>query len=98
MAVVGGRHVTRIGKRNQVTIPAAMLRKLGLAPGERVEITVDEAGRLEVAPVEDPVEKALGFLAPAGLPHLTDDELREAIREAAQDEATRRYLRTLPDA
>jgi AbrB family looped-hinge helix DNA binding protein len=98
MTPLGRRHVTRIGKRNQVTIPAAMLRELGLAPGERVEVSIDEEGRLAVERVEDPVRRALGFLASARLPHLTDDELGEAVREAVQDAATRRYLRTVPDA
>ena len=86
-----------MGKRNQITIPAAMLRELGVAPGEQVEISVAE-GSIAVTKAEDPVDRALGFLASPERARLSDDQLRDAIAAAAHDAATTRYLRTLPHA
>lgn len=98
MIAKSDRHRTRVGKRNQITIPAAMLRQLGVAPGQQVEMWVDEEARIRVEKAEDAIDKALGLLYTEGLPHLTDAQLREAIREASQNVATQRYLRSLADA
>ena len=94
------RHVTRIGKRNQVTIPAAMLRRLGLAPGEQVEITVDEDGRLAVAKVEDPFERLRRLRESLALPATSNDQLVEIVHEARREHAVaaaRKYQRTISE-
>lgn len=44
----------QIGKRNQLTIPARLLRTLGIHPGEYVELTEDH-GKITILPksIED---------------------------------------------
>lgn len=44
----------QIGKRNQLTIPARLLRVLGIHPGEYVELT-EERGKITILPksIED---------------------------------------------
>jgi AbrB family looped-hinge helix DNA binding protein len=80
------RNVTRVGKRNQVTIPAAMLRVLGLGPGEAVRVAQVD-GRIEITPAEDPVARAYGMLRKYGAPVLTNEELLQVIEEARQARA-----------
>jgi AbrB family looped-hinge helix DNA binding protein len=95
MAIAKGRHIRRIGKRNQVTIPADILEELHLGPGVEVEVTKEGRG-LRIRPVQDPIAYASGLLRRPGQRVLSDEELEVAIREASQEAATRRYLRTLP--
>jgi len=73
-------HVTRVGKRNQVTIPAAMLRALGVAPGDQVEVTGDD-GVLSLRKAEDPFERLRQIAKEAGAPRLSNDEIVVAVRE-----------------
>lgn len=79
----GKRHTTRIGKRNQVTIPAQMLRDLGLGPGDRVDVT-EVAGALSIAPGADAVAEAFGMLRRLGSVNEGRDwqEGEEAARRA----------------
>ncbi|MCZ2109933.1 MAG: AbrB/MazE/SpoVT family DNA-binding domain-containing protein [Dehalococcoidia bacterium] len=86
-------HITRIGKRNQVTIPAAMLRKLGLESGECVGVAVED-DRLVIERAENPVKRVSGMLYRAEGPHLSDEELREAIREATAQAAAEKHARS----
>lgn len=91
----GKRHRTRVGKRNQVTIPAAVLRRMGLRPGDLVEIRDDEDG-VSVVKAEDPISRFMGVLWRPDLPVLPDDELEAEIRRASEEGATARYMRSLP--
>lgn len=88
------RHVTRVGKRNQVTIPVAMLRALGLGPGDRVELTFD-CGEVRVKKAEDPVARAYGLLKRPGEPARPIEELEALIAEANRERAERAYERDL---
>src|SRR5688572_23981811 len=92
---IARRHRTRVGKRNQVTIPAAMLRELGVKPGDPVEISAGEH-RVTVTRADDPVSRFMGILWRPDLPVLSDEELEAEIKRASEEGATRRYLRTLP--
>jgi AbrB family looped-hinge helix DNA binding protein len=97
------RHVTRINKRNQVTIPAEMLRDLGLEPGDEVEVE-EAGGKLAVTKLSRPaktkqeyldaIERASGSLWRPNNPVLSDEELEEAIRVASEEGATERYRRS----
>ncbi len=78
--------MTRVGKRNQVTIPAAMLRALGVAPGDRVEVS-GEDGVLSLRKAEDPFERLRQIAAEAGAPRLSDDEIVAAVAQARLDMA-----------
>lgn len=93
-------HITRVGKRNQVTIPAAMLRSLGVGPGEEVEVRLGDEGNVHVSRIEDPWAKFIGCLERPGQPVFTDAELVALVKQARQemaDAATERYLRSLTD-
>lgn len=81
-------HITRIGKRNQVTIPAEMLRKLGLAPGDRVGVVLeDDTILVEKSP--DPFEALARFRAELALGPFSNDEIEEMIAEAREERADR---------
>ena len=94
------RHVTRVGKGNEVTIPADLLRELGVGPGERVEMLRENGSVVLRKPNRsvdrNAVDRAYGILHDRDRDRepLTDDELEDAIREASQEAATRRYLRS----
>src|SRR5688572_21653109 len=87
---------TRIGKRNQVTLPAATLRRLGLQPGDTVEIRDEESG-VSIKKADDPISRLMGILWRPDLPVLSDEELEAEIKRASEEGATARYLRSLPD-
>ncbi len=87
-------HTTRIGKRNQVTIPAAMLRRLGVGPGDTVEVD-DTDGEVTLRKAEDPIARAYGIAHLDGDPVFEVDELEELIARGADDAAVARHLRTV---
>lgn len=87
-------HITRVGKRNQVTIPAAMLRSLGVAPGDRLQISGDD-GVLKLKKAEDPVDRAYGLLRQRATKAVPIEDMRRAARDAEDEDAARRYLRTV---
>ncbi len=88
------RHITKVGKRNQVTIPAAMLRELELAPGDGVILTADD-GNIRIHSVETAIKHASGLLYRPDNQVLTDEELEEDIRRARAEAAVARYERSL---
>ncbi|MBA4179532.1 MAG: hypothetical protein C0506_02990 [Anaerolinea sp.] len=82
-------HRTRIGKRNQVTIPAALLRELGVVPGDLVEVSLDAQCNIAIAKALDPFERLAELRAEFKRDHpgappapSSDDELEGVIREA----------------
>ena len=77
-----GPHRTRVGKRNQVTIPAAMLRELGVSPGQQVEISIDGEEGLRVTAVDDPLEKLRRFRQGLALAPVSTAEIVEMVHEA----------------
>ena len=91
--VLRGR--TRITRKGQVTIPAAIRAALGLREGDPIEMTYDEAGSLVTlgAPASV-VRRTAGMLKREGQPQLTDEELKAAILEAAQTAAEERDERS----
>jgi bifunctional DNA-binding transcriptional regulator/antitoxin component of YhaV-PrlF toxin-antitoxin module len=70
--VKGRRGVTRVSRKNQVTLPVAALRQAHVKPGDKLRVTVDEHGRLVLTPVEDPLEVLIGSMP--GLSAATDLE------------------------
>jgi hypothetical protein len=73
-----------------------MLRALGVAPGDRVEVT-GEDGVLSLKKAEDPVERAYGLLRRPGTTPATIEEMNESAGTAEEEDATKRYVRTLRD-
>ncbi len=56
-----------VNKRGQVTIPVALRRDLGIAPGDRVAFSVEE-GRLILRPVWDRLHSVYGAVEPLDRP------------------------------
>jgi AbrB family looped-hinge helix DNA binding protein len=48
------KRLSRISRKNQVTLPVAILRQAELAGGDRVSVSVDEQGRITLQPVRTP--------------------------------------------
>jgi AbrB family looped-hinge helix DNA binding protein len=92
MANTKTRHRTKVGKRNQVTIPASMLRELGVGPGQSVELEM--VGRqVVVRNAMDAIDRAYGILKRMGVQPLTGDELTTIEREAHAARVARREER-----
>ena len=91
--VLRGR--TRITRKGQITIPAAIREALGLREGDSVELTLDERGTaVTLMAPRSIVESTRGILRRDGQPSLTDRELKRAIQEAAHEAAIARDERT----
>jgi AbrB family looped-hinge helix DNA binding protein len=86
-------HRTRVSKRNQVTIPAEMLREIGVAPGEAVEVS-ENGDTITVRKAEDPIEAARGFLRRTGEWQVVDEVVKAALKLDREEAATARYLRS----
>jgi len=84
----GPAHWTKVGKRNQITIPASMLRELGVAPGQAVEVRCIDR-KLQITSARQAIAHAHGLLRRLGAPALSDEELQDAIREARVARAKR---------
>jgi AbrB family looped-hinge helix DNA binding protein len=74
------RGITRVSRKNQVTLPVAALRQAHVKPGDELRVIVDEQGRLVLVPVEDPLEALIGSMpgvsAAADLEALRDEWAR----------------------
>lgn len=51
-----------VSRKNQVTIPAAVLREAGIAPGEQVDIRASRAGHIEVVRTQDAIDQYAGIV------------------------------------
>lgn len=90
--VVRGR--SKITRKGQITIPAAIREAGGFSEGDEVDISYDEQTRQVT--VEEPrsiVERTAGIFWRPDMPSLTIEELEQAIEEAAQQAALERYER-----
>lgn len=79
--------VATVTGKNQVTIPAAIVRELELKPGMRLAFRLGEDGTILVRPVETRAELARrlqGILRPYLKPG--EDPIAELIREREQDD------------
>ncbi|HET7737928.1 MAG TPA: AbrB/MazE/SpoVT family DNA-binding domain-containing protein [Tepidiformaceae bacterium] len=85
-------HIARISKRNTITIPVEMLRRLGVQPGDPVDVT-DEDGVITISNPIARIERLAGSLGFPGMPVLSDSELRDAIRDARDEAAQQRSRR-----
>ena len=71
--------MSRISPKNQITIPAKVLRDAGLAPGDELEVRAAGDGRLEAERRDDLVARFAGKLSgvyPAGYLDGLRDEWR----------------------
>lgn len=52
--------MTRVSRKNQVTLPIEALRRAHIEPGDNLRVTVDDQGRLLLTPVANPLEELIG--------------------------------------
>lgn len=76
-------YTATVTKRSQVTIPAKVLRVLGLGPSNRVVFTI-ENGRVEIQAEEYSLESLMGSIPPLREPRGPDELMREAKDEKAE--------------
>ncbi|GAC1319853.1 MAG: hypothetical protein NVS2B16_31930 [Chloroflexota bacterium] len=69
--------MSRLSRKNQITIPVDALREAGIAPGDEVHIRVSGSGRLEVERVETLIERWAGRLPPGTYPEDYLERLRD---------------------
>lgn len=96
-AVYNGRmrksHITRVGKRNTVTIPVEMLRRRGWKPGDQIVVSDEEGEPLTIETNEAAVDRVYGMLKRPGQPSLSDEELEQAIEDARAEHIEERIRR-----
>jgi len=69
--------VTRLSRKNQITLPLRVLKEAGLAAGDELEVRVTAPGRLEVERRDDLVARFAGSAPPGTWPPGHLDELRD---------------------
>ena len=70
------KNVTRVSRKNQVTLPVAVLAKAHVKPGDRLMVEASGDGRIVLAREHDPLEDFIG--AVPGLSRATN---LEALRD-----------------
>lgn len=81
-----------ITAKGQITLNKALLRHLGLKPGDKLRVAEEPGGKLSVAAPEQPrtgrMEDAFGMLSRPGQKPLSTEEMNEAVLSyAAEDDA-----------
>ena len=69
-----------------------MLRRLGVAPGESVEV-VDDGDAITIRKADDALSRAAGMFYRPGVPPLTIEEMNELIRKGYDERAKNRLSR-----
>jgi AbrB family looped-hinge helix DNA binding protein len=71
--------------KGQVTLPKAVLRHLGIKPGDKIEIALLDGGRVELAPpVARDFSRLRGVLRRPGQPVVTLQQMHDAIGSGGQ--------------
>lgn len=71
--------------KGQVTLPKAVLRHLGITPGDKIEIALLDGGRVELVPPEArDFSRLRGVLRRPGQPVVTLQQMRDAIGSGGQ--------------
>jgi AbrB family looped-hinge helix DNA binding protein len=74
----------KVSSKGQVVIPQEIRRALGIQPGDVLEFILEESGALSVRLAgRIPLEQLKGSWKRAGDPHLSDEDIAQAVREAA---------------
>jgi AbrB family looped-hinge helix DNA binding protein len=68
--------VSVVSRKNQVTIPADVLRQAGLAPGDDVRISSVGPGRVELVKTDELIDEFAGALDETVYPSGYLDEVR----------------------
>ncbi|HLQ61237.1 MAG TPA: AbrB/MazE/SpoVT family DNA-binding domain-containing protein [Candidatus Acidoferrales bacterium] len=70
------RGLTRVSRKNQVTLPVAVLSQAHVRPGDELRIRVQGSGRILLVQDQDPLEPFIG-----SLPGLSRATALEAMRD-----------------
>lgn len=52
----------KVTSQGQVSIPRQIMREAGVKPGDRLQASTDEHGRIVLEPIEDPLIALLGSM------------------------------------
>jgi len=77
---VTGREVVIVDDRGRVTLPAWLRKRLGLRPGSRLEVSL-ENGRIVLAPLRR--LRARDLLGAAGVEEVEVEEVEKALGETS---------------
>lgn len=83
--------IAKISSKNQITVPAAVRRRLGVGASDKIAFVFDEDGKIEVRTPRFDLESIIGSVPP--LPGASADFERE-IEEATSEEIERLARRT----
>ena len=85
--------IARVSNKGQITLPAAIRRKLGISPNSQVEVRATEQGIL-IRPVK-PVSELSGILSKYARPGATEDwdTIREQAEKAVAEEVVGAHAR-----
>jgi AbrB family looped-hinge helix DNA binding protein len=77
--------LTVITRKNQITLPARFMRRLGLRQGDKVAVVLnqDDEGELRLRPVHSVTEALFGAFHRPDVPTLDVEEGRRQFEEAA---------------
>lgn len=64
--------MTKLSRKNQITIPVAVLREAGLAPGDQLNVRAAGKGRVEIERPVDAIERYAGSFKPGYPPGYLD--------------------------
>ena len=74
----------KVSSKGQVVIPQALREALGIRAGDILDFSLDDAGGISVRLAgRIPIERLRGAWRQPGDPHVSDDDILAAIREAA---------------
>ena len=59
----GRTTTTRLSAKNQITLPVEIIRKAGFKVGDAINCTVNEVGKIELSPPENPILRLAGIAA-----------------------------------
>jgi AbrB family looped-hinge helix DNA binding protein len=74
---------SKITSKGQTTIPAAIQRKLGVKPGDRLQYFIEPDGRVTLLPKTLSIKDLEGVLPPAER-RIPLEEMDQAVAEGAQ--------------
>ena len=75
---------SKVSSKGRVVIPQEVREALGIRPGDVLDFTVDERGAIVVRLAgRIPLEQLKGSWRKSGEPHLSEEDILTATREAA---------------
>jgi len=82
--------VSKLTSKGQTTIPKEIRDKLDLKPGDRIRFFIENNSRVVLEPIKNDLSALAGMLYDPDRKPLTNEEINEAIAQAAVE----RYLRS----